>query len=147
MTEREKDLMSLGKPVVCSSCREKSYLYPKGVGHHPYLWEMNCNLCHRYNIGLDAYIPEHTDVVKRLQKLREKYISGKSTQELEKEINSLAEEFDKELSNRVCECGGSLSTSSKPKCIYCDIEVFDSYFHIVDEAPHGESYKREPSRQ
>ena len=137
MTEREKDLMSLGKPVVCSSCREKPYLYPKGVGHTPYLWEMNCNLCHRYGVGLDAYISEHTEIVKNLQKLKEEYIEGKSTKELENKINSLAEEFDAELSNRACECGGSLSISSKPKCIFCDIEIFDSYFHVADEAPYG----------
>lgn len=86
---------------------------------------------------MDAYIPEHTSAVKTLQKLRQRYIEGESTQELESEISDLAEVFDALLSNRACECGGSLSIASKPKCIYCDIEVFDSYFHIADEAPHG----------
>jgi hypothetical protein len=137
MTEREKDLTSLGKPVVCVSCRETSYLYPKGVGYHPYQWEMNCNLCHHYAIGLDAYIPEHTVVVKTLEQLRKRYIDGQSNRELEREIHALAQEFDSILDNRVCGCGGSLSITAKPKCIYCDIEIFDSYFHVADEAPHG----------
>ena len=41
MTERGKDIMSLGKPVVCPACRETSYLYPKGAGLHPDHWEVH----------------------------------------------------------------------------------------------------------
>ena len=135
MTDREKELMSLGKPLVCSACREISYLFPKGVGFHPYEWEMNCNLCHRYAVGLNAYVPQHTDSVKVLQKLRERHINGESTEELAKEVELLAEQFDGVMDNRECECGGILSISAKPKCIFCDIEIFNSYFHVADDAP------------
>ncbi len=133
MTEREKELMALGAPVVCTVCRETSHLFPKGVGYHPYQWEMNCSMCHCYAVGLDAYISEHTEVVKELERLREKYLNGASTQDLENKIDALAEQFDGILSNRECACGGTLSIAAKPKCIYCDIEIFESYFHVADE--------------
>ena len=135
MTDREKDLMTLGKPIVCPSCRETSYLYPKGVGHQPYLWEANCSLCHRYNVSLDAYIPEHEETVKILQKLRQRYLKGESTQQLEQEMNDLSEQLYNIVGKEQCECGGTLSIIDKPKCIYCDIEIFDSYFHVADEPP------------
>ena len=136
MTERETELMSLGKPIVCPACRETSYLYPKGVGYQPYIWEMNCNLCHLHNLGLDAYVTEHEELYEKLVQLRNRYIAGETSKELENEINNLSEEFDNKLNNRICECGGHLSISAKPKCIFCDLDIFDSYFHFTDDAPH-----------
>ena len=133
MTDREQELMVICKPVVCSACREESALFVKGVGFHPYEWEMNCSLCHRYGIGLHAYVPEHTEVLEALQSLRERYIAGSSTSDLETEVENLAYKFDNILHNAGCECGGRLSISAKPKCIFCDIEIFDSYFHFVDQ--------------
>jgi hypothetical protein len=135
MTEREKDLMSFGKPIICPSCGETSYLYPKGVGHQPYMWEINCSLCHRFNEGLNAYFPEHTETVKALQKLRERYLEGESTQELKPEMMNLSKHLYDVIGKEQCECGGTLSIIDKPKCIYCDIEIFDSYFHVADEPP------------
>lgn len=127
--------MSLGKPVTCPACREISYLYPKGIGPQPYMWEMNCNLCHLSNLGVNAYIPEHEELYKRLNLLRKQYIEDASSEELQSEIEELAEEYDGELDNRLCECGGYLSISATPKCIYCDVEISDSYFHYSDDAP------------
>jgi hypothetical protein len=137
MTDREKDLMAIGKPAVCPACRETSYLYPKGVGYQPYQWEVNCSLCHRYAIGLDAYIPQHKEAVEALQALRERYLNGESSEALAGRIEVLAEQYDDLLSSRSCECSGSLSISAKPKCIYCDIEIVDSYFHVADDRPDG----------
>jgi hypothetical protein len=133
MTEREKELMAPGRPVVCPVCREVSALFPKAVGFHPYQWEMNCSLCHRYDVGLDAYVAGHREVVEALCALRERYIEGESTAELAGEVGALAGRFDAVLSNAVCECGGRLSIAAKPKCIFCDVEVFDSYFHVADQ--------------
>ncbi len=127
--------MVVGKPVVCLACRETSYLYAKGVGFHPYIWEMNCQLCHSFALAVDAYKAEHEELYKSLVQLRGQYIQGMNGGVLEKEIIDLAEEFDKELDNRLCQCGGHLSISAKPKCIYCDIEIADSYFHYSDDAP------------
>jgi len=135
MTERKKDLMSPGKPIICPACGETSYLYPKGVGHQPYMWEINCSLCHQYNVGLNAYVPEHTEAVKTLQKLRERCLEGESTQELEPEMVNLSKQLYDVIDKEQCECGGTLSIFNKPKCIYCDIEIFDSYFHVADEPP------------
>ena len=133
MTEREKELMVICKPVFCSVCREDSALFAKGVGFHPYEWEMNCNICHRHGIGLDAYAPEHKEVLEILQALRERYIAGSSTAELAAEVENLAGKYDHILYNAGCECGGRRSIAAKPKCIFCDIEIFDSYFHFVDQ--------------
>ena len=133
MTEREKALMVICKPVVCSVCREESALFAKGVGFHPYEWEMNCNLCHRYGIGLDSYVPEHSEILEMLQVLRKRYIAGSSTAELATVVENLADKFDHLLHYANCECGGRLSIAAKPKCIFCDIEIFDSYFHFVDQ--------------
>ena len=133
MTDREQELMVICKPVVCSVCREESALFAKGVGYHPYEWEMNCTLCHRYEIGLDAYDPEHAEVLSALQVLRQRHNAGSSTAELAAEVENLADKYDHILHYRVCECGGKLSIAAKPKCIFCDIEIFDSYFHFVDQ--------------
>lgn len=133
MTDREKELMVVCKPVVCGACREESALFAKGVGFHPYEWEMNCSLCHRYGIGIDAYVCEHAEVLEALQALRGRYIAGSSTAELEAEVENLADEFDHILHNAGCECGGRLSIAAKPKCMFCDIEIFDSHFHFVDQ--------------
>lgn len=133
LTDREKELMVICKPVVCRVCREESALFAKGVGYHPYEWEMNCSLCHRYGIGLDAYVPEHTEVLKALQALRKRHNASDSTAELAVEVENIADKFDHILHNRECECGGKLSIAAKPKCIFCDIEIFDSYFHFVDQ--------------
>ena len=133
MSDREKELMAVGRPVQCPSCRETSYLYPKAVGHHPYEWEMNCNLCHSYAVGLNAYEEGHAELIKPLESLRSRYLAGESSKQLEQEIDRLAEEGDAVLLNRVCACGGSLSIAAKPKCIYCDVELFDSFFHVADE--------------
>ena len=135
MTEREKALMSLGKPVVCPACRETSYLYPKAVGYQPYIWEMNCNICHLFNLGVNAYIPEHKELHNSLNQLRKRYIEGETSKDLEHEINHLCDDYDYKLDNRLCECGGHLSISAKPKCIYCDVEIFDPFFHYSDDAP------------
>ena len=135
MTEREKDLMALGKPMICTSCRETSYLYPKGVGHQPYLWESNCSLCHRCSVSLDAYVPEHNDIVKKLQNLRQKYLDGLSVEEIELEMNKISELLYSKTGKEKCECGGNLSIFEKPKCMFCDIVIFDSYFHVADEPP------------
>jgi hypothetical protein len=133
MTDREKELMVVGRPLVCGACREVSALFAKGVGFHPYEWEMNCNVCHRYGIGLDMYVPEHTEALEALQALRKRYIAGSSTAELATEVENLADKFDRILHNARCECGGRLSIAAKPKCIFCDVEIFDSYFHFVDQ--------------
>lgn len=134
MSEREKELMSAGRPVQCPVCRETSYLYPKAVGHHPYEWEMNCTLCHRYAVGLNAYEEGHSDLVKILETLRSRYLAGEALQDLGAEVNRLAEDNDAVLLNRVCDCGGILSIAAKPKCIYCDVEISDSFFHVADDA-------------
>ena len=133
MTDREKELMAVGRPVVCPACRELSALFPKGVGFHPYEWEMNCTLCHCYAVGLDAYISEHEEPLNALKALRERYVAGESATELAEEVEILAEQFDGVLSNGECECGGRLSIAAKPKCVFCDIEVSDSYFHFADQ--------------
>lgn len=135
MTEREKDLMSLGKPVICSACGKTSYLYPKGVGHQPYMWEINCSLCHRFNEGLNAYVPEHTEAVKALQNLRERYLEGESTLDIEPEMVNLSKQLYDVIDKEQCECGGTLSILDKPKCIFCDNEIFNSYFHFADGPP------------
>ncbi len=135
MEDRELELMSIRKPVMCPACRETSYLYPKAVGHHPYIWEMNCGLCHLYNFGVNAYLQGHDELHTKLGKLRERYIKGETSAELESEVNNLSAEYDNTLDNRICDCGGSLSISAKPKCIYCDVEIFDSFFHYADDAP------------
>lgn len=133
LTAREKELMVVRRPLICNACREVSALFAKGVGYHPYEWEMNCSFCHRYAIGLDAYEPKHTEVFKKLQELRKQHVAGSSTVELAGEVESLAAQYDDLLSYAECECGGRLSIAAKPKCIYCDVEIFDSYFHFVDQ--------------
>lgn len=135
MTEREKNLMFSGKPIVCPACKETSYLYPKGIGHQPYMWELNCNICHRFNVGLNAYIPEQTEAVNKLQKLREKYLEGATTQGLELDMVNLSKQLYEVIDKEQCECGGTLSILNKPKCIHCDVEIFNSYFHVTDERP------------
>jgi hypothetical protein len=100
---------------------------------------MNCSLCHRYAVGLDAYLPQHGEVVEALVSLRERFVSGASTEELKAEIELLAERFDGLLSNAECECGGRLSIAAKPKCVFCDIEIYDSYFHVADQPSPGDS--------
>lgn len=137
MTDREQALMVVCKPIVCSACRETSALFAKGVGFQPYQWEMNCNLCHRYGIGVDGYSPGHSEILEALQALRSRYIDGSSTADLSAEVERLADNFDPLLHNAACECGGRLSIAAKPKCLFCDIEIFDSYFHFVDQ-PCGE---------
>ena len=137
MTAREMELMAVGKPVVCPSCRETSYLFPKGVGYQPYIWEMNCGLCYRHGLGLNAYLAEHAPIVKALERLRRRYLDGAPSKELASDINGLAEAFDHLLDNRACDCGGELSISACPKCLYCDILLSDSYFHFADELPPG----------
>ncbi len=127
--------MSLGKPVACPACRSTSYLYPKGVGHQPYIWEMNCDLCHHYNLAINGHLPEHEELYKRLCRLRKRYIEDETGMDLEHEMNELAEEYDDALDNRLCGCGGHLSISAKPKCIFCDVEIAGSYFHYSDDAP------------
>lgn len=133
MTEREKELMAVGRPVVCPACREVSALYPKGVGFHPYEWEVSCTVCHRYDVGLSAYLPGHAEAVEALQRLRERYVEGASTEALAGEVEALAERFDGVLSNAECECGGRLSIAAKPRCIFCDVEIFGSCFHVADQ--------------
>jgi hypothetical protein len=138
MTERERKLLVIHKPIVCSACGETSALFSKGIGYHPYEWEMNCTLCHRYGIGLSAYTEEHKEIIESLNRLRTRFIAGSSTAELSTEIESLADHYDYLLYNSPCGCGGSLSIAAKPKCIYCDLEIFDSYFHFVDQPiDHG----------
>lgn len=56
------------------------------------------------------------------------------------EIYNLSEEHDSVLDNRFCECGGHLSRIAKPKCIYCDIEIFDSFFNYTDDAPNYDDF-------
>jgi hypothetical protein len=133
MTDREKELMVIRRPVLCSACREASALFVKGVGFHPYEWEMNCTPCHRYGVGLDAYVAEHKEVLKALNILRDRYVAGSSTAGMAREVERLAYQFDGILINAECECGGRLSIAAKPKCIFCDVEIFDSYFHFVDQ--------------
>ena len=96
---------------------------------------MNCTLCHLYGLGVDAYVPEHVALYKKLNLLRGRYIKGETSNDLEHEIANLSDEYDNRLDNRLCECGGRLSISAKAKCIYCDLEIFDSYFHYSDDAP------------
>jgi len=133
MTEREQALMSLKKTAICVACRETIFLFPKGVGYQPYVWEMNCNICHRYNLGVNAYLPAHKELYTKLKHMRERYIKGETSEALASEMNALSVEYDHTLDNRLCECGGQLSILAKPKCIFCDVEVFDSYFHYSDE--------------
>ena len=133
MTEREKELMAMGRPVQCPACRETSYLYPKAVGHHPYEWEMNCSLCHRYAVGLSAYEAGHEDLIHKLEGLRTRYLAGETSEQLAKEVSMLAADHDAVLLNSRCECGGTLSIAARPKCIFCDIEISDSFFHVADE--------------
>ena len=135
MTERQKEIMSLGKPVVCPVCRETSYLHPKGSVSQPYIWEMNCSLCHLTGSAVNAYIPEHEELYKILNTLLTRHIEGETSEDLKREIDALAEEYDNKLDNRLCECGGYLSISAKPKCIFCDVEISDSYFHYADDTP------------
>ncbi len=135
MENRELELMTMGRPVVCPACRETSYLYPKAVGHQPYIWEMNCNLCHKFNLGVNAYNKEHEELHYKLNQLRERYLKGETSTDIESEINDFAEEYDNKLNNQICECGGHLSICAKPKCIYCDVVIFDSFFHYSDESP------------
>ena len=82
---------------------------------------MNCSLWHRYGIGLDAYVPEHAEVLEVLQALRERYIAGSSTAELETEVENLADKYDHLLHYANCECGGKMSIAAKPKCFFCNI--------------------------
>ena len=133
MTDREKELMAIRKPVVCQTCRETSAIFPKAVGFHPYEWEMNCTLCHHYAVGLDAYDPRHEEVINALQELRKEFLAGKSTDALSSQIENLAYYYDSVLINAKCECGGILSIAAKPKCVFCDLEIFDSYFHFADQ--------------
>lgn len=133
MDDRERDLLTMGKPVVCAACGETSYLYPKGVGHQPYILEMNCSSCHRFNLGVDAYKEDHGKLHSILNELFDRFIGDESTKSLEREITDLAEEYDGILDNRKCECGGYISISAKPKCTHCDKEIFDSFFHYVDK--------------
>jgi hypothetical protein len=134
MTEREKELMAVGRPVQCSACRETSYIYPKAVGHHPYEWEMNCSQCHRYAVGLNAYEEGHEGLIRKLEGLRTRYLAGETSEQLAKEVSMLTEDNDVVLLNSLCECGGSLSIAARPKCIFCDIEISDSFFHVADES-------------
>lgn len=134
MTDREKELMAMGRPVQCPSCRETSYLFPKGVGFHPYEWEMNCTLCHRYAVGINGYEEGHEGLIHKLEALRARYLAGETSEQLAQEVSVLAENNDGVLLSRVCECGGALSIAAKPKCIYCDIEISDSFFHVTDES-------------
>ena len=129
ISNREVKLMTFGQPVVCPSCGKTSYIYPKAVGHQPYIWEINCKQCHLFNLGLNGYLSKHKEVVNKLDQLRERYINGTSTPELKKDILELSKLYDPILDNRKCECSGYLSISAKPRCIYCDVVIFDSYFH------------------
>ncbi len=56
---------------------------------------------------------------------------------MKNEIYNHSEEHDSVLDNRFCECDGHLSIIAKPKCIYCDIEIFDSFFHYSEDAPNS----------
>lgn len=134
MNDRERDLLTMGKPIVCLACGETSYLYPKGVGHQPYIWEISCNSCHLFNLGVDAYNEEHKKLHSVLNNLFDRFIEGESSKDLEKEITDLTEKYDSILDNRECECGGKISIAAKPKCTHCDKEIFDSYFHYIDKA-------------
>lgn len=140
MAKRESESLVIHKPIICGACRETSSLFSKVVGYHPYQWEMNCTLCHRHGAGLNGHVKEHIEVIELLNALRSHYISGSSSAELSTKLEGLADQYDHLLHNSRCECGGSLSIAAKPKCIHCDLEIYDSYFHYVD-------YPIDPGRQ
>jgi hypothetical protein len=131
MTNREKDLLVFGKPVLCPVCKKTSYLYPKAVGYQPYIWEVNCGSCHVFDLGINACNPGHEQLHNSLSKLRERYFNGETSAVFVEDIKELARVYDQTLKNRVCVCGGNFSIAANPKCIHCDVDIFNSYFHYA----------------
>ena len=95
---------------------------------------MNCSQCHRYAVGLSAYEAGHEGLIHKLEGLRTRYLSGETSEQLEKEVSMLAADNDVVLLNRLCECGGTLSIAARPRCIFCDLEISASFFHVADES-------------
>lgn len=135
MIHTENEEMTMGRAVQCPDCQRRSYLYPKAVGYQPYLWEINCTRCHRFDIGLNAYTPDHQFAVESLEQLRETCLNRADPQALHAQVGLLASKYDSVLATKKCECGGDLSIVAKPRCLFCDAVISDSFFHFVDEAP------------
>lgn len=135
MVNTEKEFMTMGRAVTCPQCQKTSYLYPKATGMQPYLWEMNCSKCHLFNLGIDVYAPDHKNIAEQLEQLRDEFILGAKPLQIQTAIQNLAKKFDHLLSNKGCECDGTMSIAAKPRCMHCGTVVIDSYFHYVDEEP------------
>ena len=129
----EKELTTMGQAVTCPHCGQVSYIYPKGTGYQPYLWEVNCEKCHLFKIGLHAYRPDHRDAVEELQTLMDSFLDQGPIDSTMQRIKELADKIDPILEHTICQCGGRLSVRAKPRCLHCDEVVLDSVFHYVDE--------------
>ncbi len=126
-------LSSHGVRVSCPKCgSDKSFLWPKLRGHSPTL-EASCDRCERVNYNaLDPY--SHKEVVSRIQLIARQFHLGTHPDNLDALIGDLADEYDRLILPRQCQCGGYFSLSAKPRCRNCKAILYDSYFHFSGKA-------------
>ena len=122
------DLMTVGFPVECPECSKPVALIPKAVGMSAGNWEVNCIDCHNATSrGLSGYTER--SAYNTLEELLEDYRMNRLTH-IDAAVHELAKRYDSQLPDATCHCGGSYSIAAKPRCIYCDAVVIDSYFHF-----------------
>ena len=123
------DLMTVAFPVECPQCKKKVGLFPKAIGMGAGNWEVNCSDCHHASYqGLSGYTDE--SAYGKLEELRENYLIGKLDR-LDAQVHELANLYDSKLPEQKCNCGGHFSLAAKPRCIYCNAVLIDSYFHCA----------------
>ncbi len=90
-------------------------------------WEVNCLNCHyTASRGLCGYSNE--TAYRQLEELREDYLMGKLAH-INAGVYELARHYDSQLPEKKCRCGGCFSLAAKPRCIYCNAVLIDSFFH------------------
>ena len=121
------DMITVALPVECPQCHQQVGLFPKAVGMGAGNWEINCSNCHNVaSRGLCGYTNQR--VYSKLEELREDYMMGRLNL-INAEIHKLATQYDSQLPEKKCSCGGRFSLAAKPRCIYCDAVLIDSFFH------------------
>ena len=123
------NLMTVGLPVECPQCKRRVGLFPKAIGMGAGNWEVNCSDCHNASYqGLSGYT--HDLAYSQLEELREQYLIGK-VEDIDTQNQKLANLYDSKLPWQKCDCGGHFSLAAKPRCIYCNAVLIDSYFHCA----------------
>jgi hypothetical protein len=132
-TDRYRALMTMGIQVTCPKCGfVETDICPKATGWSPYVWEMNCLSCYRFNANAyNAHKPQHRVIHDELRNRFEDFLEEKNLGQLDTQMNELAARFDALMDNPRCECGGIFSIAAKPRCKQCNEIIFDSYFHYA----------------